>query len=64
VAPRTAIATGTVAQWEEWTGMSFPETGEYIVPGALQPVHIDREKDLGRYEDPGVWMRHRITNAA
>ena len=64
VAPRTAIATGTVAQWEKWTGMSFPETGEYTVPGALQPVHIDRENDVGRYEDPGVWMRHRVTNAA
>jgi hypothetical protein len=61
VAPKTAISTGTVAEWEEWTGMSFPESGAYIVPGALQPVEIDRERNIGRYEDPGVWMRHRIT---
>lgn len=60
-APTTAICTGTVAQWEEWTEMSFPETGLYIIPGALQPVEIDRERDIGRYEDPGAWMRHRIT---
>ncbi|HLT34960.1 MAG TPA: hypothetical protein VK034_01710 [Enhygromyxa sp.] len=60
IAPTTAISTGTVAQWEEWTGMSFPESGLYIIPGAQHPVEIDRERDLGRYEDPGVWMRHRV----
>ncbi len=60
VAPTTAISTGTVTQWEEWTGMRFPESGSYIVPGAQQPVEIDRERDIGRYEDPGVWMRHPI----
>jgi hypothetical protein len=38
--------------------MCFPESGPYIVPGALQPVIIDRERDVGRYEDPNIWMRH------
>ena len=38
---------GTVADWEEWTGMQFPETGTYVVPGALQPVEIDVESDAG-----------------
>lgn len=41
--------------------MSFPESGEYLVPGALQPVTIDWERDVGLYEDPNVWMRHRTT---
>jgi hypothetical protein len=44
--------------------MSFPESGAYVVEGALQPVQIDRERNVGRYEDPGVWMRHRITRPA
>jgi GNAT superfamily N-acetyltransferase len=60
VAPATLVVEGTVADWRAWTGMEFPESGEHIVPGALQPVHIDRERDLGRYEDPNLWMRHRI----
>jgi hypothetical protein len=64
VAPKTAISTGTVAEWEKWTEMSFPESGAYIVPGALQPVEIDRERNIGRYEDPGVWMLHRVTESA
>ena len=63
VAPEATTITGTVAEWEEWTSMSFPESGEYVVPGALQPVHIDRERDVGRYEDPGVWMLHRVNRA-
>ncbi len=59
IAPKAATITGTVADWEAWTGMSFPESGAYVVPGALQPIKIDREQNIGRYEDPNVWMRHR-----
>jgi hypothetical protein len=55
------VSTGTVADWEGWTGIKFPETGQYVVPGALQPVEIDRERNVGRYEDPGIWMLHRVT---
>ncbi|HWN69042.1 MAG TPA: GNAT family N-acetyltransferase [Haliangium sp.] len=60
VAPRSSVVTGTVAQWESWTGLAFPETGAYVVPGALDLVHIDRERDVGRYEEPNVWMHHRL----
>jgi hypothetical protein len=28
------------------------------VPGALVPVRIDRERDVGTYVEPNVWMRH------
>jgi hypothetical protein len=49
-----------VAEWEEWTDMAFPQTGEYVVPGALVPVTIDRERDERRYVEPNVWMRHPL----
>jgi hypothetical protein len=51
---------GTVAQWEEWAGMAFPESGRYVVPEALVPVEIDREADRGLYVEPNVWMHHRL----
>jgi len=51
---------GTVAEWEEWTSLSFPDSGNYIVPGALNPVSIDRENDRGLYIEPNVWMVHPI----
>jgi hypothetical protein len=60
IAPSTLTVTGTVAEWESWTGMAFPDSGHYVVPGALQPVVIDREEDLGRYDDPNYWMAHPI----
>lgn len=59
VAPRTLVIAGKVAAWEAWTDMRFPDSGSYVVPGALQPIIIDRERDEGRYEDPNVWMVHR-----
>ena len=59
VAPESSRVPGTVAQWEEWTGMVFPESGSYVVPGALVPVEIDRERDEGLYVEPNVWMVHR-----
>jgi GNAT superfamily N-acetyltransferase len=60
VMPRAMVIVGPVERWEEWTGMRFPESGAYVVPGALQPVAIDRERNEGRYEDPNVWMRHPL----
>jgi hypothetical protein len=40
--------------------MNFPESRPYIVPGALQPVWIDREQNEGRYEDPNIRILHPI----
>ena len=60
VAPRSMRITGTVAEWEGWTGMVFPDSGAYVVPGALVPVEIDRERDEGVYVEPNVWMHHRL----
>jgi GNAT superfamily N-acetyltransferase len=58
VAPESMRISGTVAEWEEWTEMAFPESGSYVVPGALVPVEIDRERDEGLYVEPNVWMVH------
>jgi GNAT superfamily N-acetyltransferase len=50
--------TGSIAEWEHWTRMELPQSGSYVVPGALVPVEIDRERDEGLYEEPNVWMVH------
>ena len=60
IAESSLLAEGTVAELEEWTGLEFPESGSYIVPGALVPVEIDRERDVGVYREPNVWMRHPL----
>jgi GNAT superfamily N-acetyltransferase len=57
-APESSTVSGTVTEWEEWTGMAFPDSGSYVVPGALVPVEIDRERNEGVYREPNVWMVH------
>jgi hypothetical protein len=51
--------TGTVADWEGWTKMALPATGEYVIPDGLSTLHIDRAADSGTYTEPNVWMQHR-----
>jgi GNAT superfamily N-acetyltransferase len=58
VAARSMVISGSVDEWEEWTGMLFPESGSYVVPGALDLVAIDRAADVGTYIEPNLWMRH------
>jgi GNAT superfamily N-acetyltransferase len=55
---RSTLIEGTVSEWEEWAKMEFPDSGSYVVPGALVPVEIDRTLDLGVYLEPNVWVRH------
>ena len=31
ICPGSLVVTGTVAEWEEWTGMFFPDSGPYVV---------------------------------
>jgi GNAT superfamily N-acetyltransferase len=57
---QSMLIKGTVSQWQNWTGMYFAETGDYIIDGGLVPVHIDVEKDIGIYIEPNVWMIHKI----
>jgi hypothetical protein len=51
---------GSIADWERWTGIQFPESGKYIVPEALNPVEIDIAIDQGSYVEPNVWMCHSL----
>jgi hypothetical protein len=58
--PRSLHITGTVAEWEEWVDLPFPESGTYVFPHALAPLEVDREADRCEYWEPNVWVRHRI----
>jgi GNAT superfamily N-acetyltransferase len=52
---------GTRREWEAWTGMKFPQNGRYIIPGALNPMEMDVERDEGLYIEPNVWIVHQIS---
>lgn len=62
-APHSMVVTGSVAQWEVWAGMRFPESGLYIVPDALHAISIDCDNDLGQYEEPHIWVHYQANLA-
>jgi hypothetical protein len=57
-APESQTMTGTVADWQKWTGMLFPASGSYVIPDGLTLLEIDRSADVGVYREPNIWMRH------
>jgi len=64
IAAESMKVTGTVKEWESWTGLSFPESGDYVVEGALEPIQVDLEKDQGLYIEPNVWMIHDVADTS
>jgi hypothetical protein len=56
--PRSLRITGTVADWESWTDLAYPQSGDYVFPEGLATVHIDRTADRGSYWKPNVWLIH------
>jgi hypothetical protein len=60
VAPNILTVEGSLPDWASWTGMTFPDSGPYVVEGALEPVVVDFERSLGRYEEPNYWMMHTV----
>jgi hypothetical protein len=58
--PNSMRITGTVAAWEQWTGMRFPDDGQYTFPAGLAPVDINHRLDLGCYWEPNVWIVHTV----
>ncbi len=57
-AERSMVVEEPVGFWEMWSGRSFAQTGEYAVEGALAPVAIELERDIGRYVEPNVWFAY------
>ena len=64
IAQDSLVSEGSVPQFEQWCGLELPESGSYVVPGALVPVEIDRERDRGVYREPNVWMTHAFPGSA
>jgi GNAT superfamily N-acetyltransferase len=51
---------GNCGEWEAWTDLKFPQSGTYYIPGALNPMKMNIEKDEGIYIEPNVWMVHEL----
>ena len=56
--PRSMEIIAPVADWEEWTGMLFPEPGAFTFPGGLAPLTV--ADGTGEYWEPNIWMVHDL----
>jgi hypothetical protein len=56
--PRSMLISGSVEDWERWTGLPLPESGEYVFPHGLAPLAVDRGAGICTYWEPNVWMVH------
>jgi hypothetical protein len=43
-----------------WTGLEFPGSGSFVIPGALVQVEVDVSRDEGVYVEPNQWMLHQV----
>lgn len=59
--PQSMCVAASIEEWEAWTGMAFPASGQHVVAGACAPVTIDLGADVGTYDDPNVWIVHDLT---
>jgi hypothetical protein len=55
---RSMVVEEHVAFWETWAGRRFEASGQYLIEGALVPISIDLERQIGRYEEPNVWVAY------
>lgn len=60
IAPESMRITGTIANWEAWTGLKFPQDGKYAITFGLVPLKIDVAKNIGEYVEPNLWMFHSV----
>ncbi|MFT6336345.1 MAG: hypothetical protein ACI86M_003707 [Saprospiraceae bacterium] len=49
---------GDINFWERLLNGKVEKSGSYIVEGALNPVHIDIENNLGTYFEDNIWISY------
>ena len=43
------------------SGWRFRNRGDYVFPGGLSPLAVDRAADRATYLEPNVWMIHDVS---
>lgn len=50
----------SLERWSDWTGLIFPDSGPYVIPGGAVPMIADTEKNVGTYSAPSIWIVHEL----
>ena len=62
IAKSNVSIKASLCEWEQWTDMTFPQSGEYVIPNGHTTLKIDYEKRTGTYHEQGVWMKHTVSS--
>lgn len=62
VAPRSMTISGSLGDWQEWVGQTFPGSGDFIIAGGLVPLRVDAAAGTAVYVEPNVWMAHHLSD--
>lgn len=57
---KSMYVSGTIEEWEEWTGYDLKSSGQYLFESALTPIEVDIEKNFAYYAEPNVWMHYKL----
>jgi len=62
VAPckRSMVVDEPIGFWETWSNQRFETSGAFTLNGALAPLHIDLDRQIGTYEEPNVWVCYAL----
>ena len=52
--------SGSVSDWQRWTGLALPASGQYVIDGALDLLHVDVDADRCWMEEPNVWYGYTV----
>jgi len=52
------VYSGPLKEWTKATGLIFPISGSYIVPGALSPLIVNVDEDFGAITEGNIWVSH------
>jgi hypothetical protein len=47
--------SASIEQWTAWTGMLFPVSGDYVIPGGHRMLRVDTDAGTARYGEDHLW---------
>ncbi len=56
VCSRSVQVFASLKRWNEWTGQTFSQSGEYQIEGGIASLAISAEAGTGLYTEPNVWF--------
>jgi len=54
--------SGTIKEWEDWSGIKLLNDGKYHIQGSLAPLEVDIAKNYCIYNEPNIWIEYILNN--